>query len=207
MSYRINGKKEECHPVRTVQKTSTPGTIYLTNGEGCRLAFPCYYQEILPPVYVQHHCRDWHDHIGMPSPNHPDHICQDWEFAWHHRDGYGPTSHHAIHRRYFDDRHICDNYLNMDSLAPIHLIDEGYERIFVQVSDSVSGLTAKGWIDEEDDWLIRILVHANIPNLDKKFETKFAIRADNKSLNKIDTVFLGRLVVLPSAMITLPTGG
>lgn len=196
MSYRINEEKHEHKGNRTIEKTITPATFYITNGQEARLAFPCWYKEVFPPIPVQHHCRDWHDHIGWPSPNHPDHICQHWDFASH-------VCHHHGHK---DFCHHCDDFIDLSKLWPIHLIKEGYEDVTVQVGESIPGLKAKGSIDEKRDWIVRVWFSAMIPNLEKPYETKLAVRIHNEKLKKTDTVFLGKLIVLPAAMVTLPTG-
>lgn len=214
MGYRNDA--DCCHkpkPHRTVQKTTTPGTFYITNGQEARLAFPCWYKEIYPPLHAQHHCRQTHDHYGWPSPSHPDHSCQEHDFAHFTHPGCCDASHrHGIashHERKHDGIYHFDNcgdYIDLNKMHPIHLSGEGYEAVTVQVGEAKAGLAAKGWIDEKQDWVIRVWFKANIADLEEPYETKLAIRVGNTKLNKVDTVFLGRLVVLPAAMVTL-TGG
>lgn len=212
MGYRNDCDKHKHVPNRTIQKTTTPGTFYIVNGQEARLAFPCWYKEINPPAYAQHHCRDLHDHVGWPSPDHPDHSCQDHDFAYvrhfgcrdaSHRHGIGSHHESSVTRGNVAYDH-CGDYVSLQNLHPIHLLAEGYKDITVQVGDTKSGLAAQGWIDEGEDWIVRVLFKAMISDLDKPYVTRLAVRASNEKLNKIDTVFLGRLVVLPSAMTTLP---
>lgn len=143
---------------RTVENLTTPGTIYAANGSVATFAFPCYYQEIHPPIRAHRHCKDWHDHVGVPSPRHPDHSCQPYyEFAswWtgmHEIDpGFPDYHHHHNHWR----RHLR-HLLDMRSLIPIHLIDEGYENVYVAIHDKPSGLNAEGWIDQVHDNIIKV---------------------------------------------------
>lgn len=200
-------------PNRTVQKVTTPATFYVTNGQETRLAFPCWYNEILPPMHFRHHCRDLHDHIGWPDPQHVDRSCQEWDFAKHEphhgcRDSshrHAPSSAHVCKSGAMHHYHHCSDRLDLGRMHPIHLLKEGYEKITVQTSDVKSGLAAKGWIDESEDWVVRVWFKADIADLKKPFVTDLAIRANNDELKKIDTIFLGRLVVLPAAMSELPT--
>lgn len=212
MGYR-NDCEPHHHVERTIDKTTTPGTFYIVNGQEARLAFPCWYNEVEPPMYAWHHCRDLHDHVGWPSPDHPDSSCQESDYVWPrhfnckhatHRHDIG--SHYACNDKCSYDHHdFCSNYLNLDCLVPVHLLEEGYKDVIVQVDDKATGLSADGWIDEKEDWVIRVLFKAMMPDLEKPFVTKLAVRTSSEQLRKIDTVFLGKLVVLPSAMNTLPT--
>ena len=143
---------------RTVENLTTPGTIYVANGSIAVFAFPCYYQEIHPPIRAHHHCKDWHDHVGRPSPNHPDHSCQpahefaSWWTGMHEIDPIYPDyHHHPAHWR----RHLR-HYLDMRSLIPIHLTEEGYTEIEVTIKDKPEGITVRGWIDEYRDHVINV---------------------------------------------------
>lgn len=215
MGYRNDCEVHHHKSNRTVQKTTSPATFYVTNGQETRLAFPCWYKEIFPPVLAEHHCRDLHDHFGWPGPRHVDRSCQEWEYAHHEQHcGCLDSSHrHDIaakqDHRYGENYHFdfCGPYLDLGKLWPIHLTEEGYDKIIVQAGDAKSGISAKGWIDKDKDWVVRVWFKAAIPDLEKPFITSLAVRANNDVLNKIDTVFLGRLIVLPSAMVELPTTG
>lgn len=216
MGYRNDCEVHHHHePNRTVQKTTTPAVFYVSNGQETRLAFPCWYKEIFPPMHLRHHCRDLHDHEGWPEPRFPDHSCQDWDFACHEpHHGCHDSSHiHGIsaacaHRPEGDYHYDhCGCYLDLNKMHPIHLTKEGYNKIIVQVGESKIGLSAKGWIDKKQDWVVRVWFKANIADLERPFVTDLAIRANNDEINKIDTVFLGKLVVLPAAMVELPTTG
>lgn len=209
MGYR-KLEKPKHHGHRTVQKTTTPATFYITNGEECRLAFPCWYKEVFPPMNVVPHCRDSHDHHGWPEPKHPDRSCQDHDFARFHHHGchdathtHGPASQHLLRKEGWYHFDHCGDYLDMNKLHPIHLTKEGYELVTIQVGEDIDGLAAKGWIDDKTDWVVRVWFKANVRDLEKPMHTKLAVRVHNDELNKTDTVFLGRLVVLPAAMHTL----
>lgn len=213
MGYRNDCEVHHHKPSRTVQKTTTPATFYVTNGQETRLAFPCWYNEIFPPLRTHHHCRDLHDHVGWPRPRHVDKSCQDWEYAYventhcgcrdsSHIHGIAAESIRNAKGTYYFDR--CGNRLDLRRMYPIHLTAEGYKDVIVQVGDAKTGLASRGWIDDKQDWVVRVWFKANISDLEKPLITDLAVRVSNKELMKIDTVFLGKLVVLPSAMHELP---
>ena len=65
--------------------------------------------------------------------------------------GYPDYHHHRVHwRRRL--RHLLD----MRSLIPIHLLEEGYENVYVAIHDKPSGLDAEGWIDPVRDNIIKV---------------------------------------------------
>ena len=169
MLYRLDPKPPRPRH-RTVENLTTPGTIYAANGSIATFAFPCYYQEIHPPIRAHHHCKDWHDHVGVPSPNHPDRSCQPYyEFAswWtemHELDkGYPDYHHHPVHWR-----RRLRHFLDMRSLIPIHLLAEGYERVIIGIHDKPEGLEVKGWIDKRFDHVIKISFDLQIPEAELK---------------------------------------
>ena len=193
MSYRI-GNPPKPHGNRTVIDTTTPARFYITNGSTAMFAIPCYYQEIHKPVRAHIHNRHLHDHQGWPSPDHPDHICQLWapdikacKLGFHH-----------------ECSRTCKHYVDMDNLIPILLIDEGYTEISITLlTDKGERLNddrvfAYGFIDEDDQWVIRVQVAANDNDaVNHPVKYKMAVRAKCGEL--VDTVVVADLIVMPAA--------
>lgn len=207
MAYR-QIEQHHHHHNRTAQKLVTPARFYITNGSTFDLGLPCWYREIHPPIRARHHCRDWHDHVGQPDPMHPDHVCQDYDFAsvhchqpehpehgprpGHHPPPYAPH-HHDIHRHAF-------NRIDMAKLIPIHLLEEGYETVEVAFQPKISGLTAEAYIDEADDWVIRVHFVAQVDMEDfKPMSTKFAVRVYNGDKTDCDVAAIAEVIVMPAA--------
>lgn len=145
MGYR-KAPSPALHPRRTLQDTATPLHIYVKNGTSTDFAIPCWYKIVEPPREAIPHNRDIHDHIGWPTPEHPDHSCQSWDFAHSCCSlDHGPTcrSHH------------CSHYVNLGSMIPIHLRKEGYEDVKVILGEN-DGITATGEIDSTEDWIVRL---------------------------------------------------
>lgn len=189
MGYRI-GERKPKEPRRTVQGAASPSKVYMQNGATLDFAIPCWYIEAERPRPAHHHSRMHHDHVGWPAPDHPDHSCQDWDFA------------HSCCS--FDDgkrrKDICRRYLDMGLVTPIHLSEEGYDAISIAFADAPSGLTAHGSIDAEEDWVIRVLFSAKVEEAVKdRVEVPYTIFAKGTVLGKeaCDVVASGNLVVLP----------
>ena len=145
------------------------------NGAIMRVAFGCFYT-------LDGHDPKEHDYYGWPTPDSPDNICQVKPILnkWHpFRD-----SHRTI------------------KMEPIHLREEGYEDARVSIdNDSMSEhLDVNAWIDEEDDYIVRMSVKANFPTFyDKPIETKFTIFISNWINGTIDAVCHASIVVLPGS--------
>ena len=181
------------HGNRTAQKTTTPSTYYMENGTTFNLAIPCWYKELHTPIRYHHHCRFKHDHHGWPEPRHPDHSCQPHDFPkipCHNPE----RAHHHHHHHYVD----------MASVFPIHLTSEGYDEITVVFSDPVEGLSSVAYVDESDDWVIRIFFSAFVEEAtDKPYETRFIVKAgrDDESGHRVtDVVSRGKLKILPAPL-------
>lgn len=186
MGYRI-GEKKPHKPNRTMQDVATPSDIFIVNGETSRLAIPCWYYIIDPPIEAHPHSRMHHDHVGWPSPNHPDHICQRWDFA-HSCCGYDMHKHVCDH---------CHMYLDMDTMAPIHLTREGYTNAYISFDENISGLTSDCYIDEKEDWVIRVNLKAKCEKaIKEKQRIRFTVFVSNGS-DIIDIASTGFLTILP----------
>lgn len=123
MGYR-QLKPPEHHHRRDMDNKTTGGRIFLEPGTVAVFSIPCWYRMIGWPIQVHGHDRMWHDHIGWPSPDHPDHSCQAWDF-----DHSCCRHHHAV-----CEPKRCHDYIDMCKLAPIHLTKEGYEA-YAEVSE------------------------------------------------------------------------
>lgn len=194
MSYRIK-EKPKPKPRRTMENLSTPSKIYIQNGTYEYVAIPCWYVEVTPPLKAHPHCRQHHDHIGWPSPRHPDHICQAWDFA-HSCCSFDRHKHRC-------DR--CDKFIDMDRMIPIHLAKEGYDTVSVAFKDAPEGLSAEGYIDEKHDWIVRIKVSAECDSaIDEPVEVRYVVFASGtfeggREVN--DVVSRGIVKIIPGPYI------
>ena len=213
MGYRVHPTPPPPKPRRSTSAINTLSEHYITNGSRKQFAFPCFYQEVVKPRHAHLHDRHWHDHVGWPSPNHPDHICQigapqPYDLEWAER-------HHLAPFEFLIDPH---------NLIPIHLTEEGYDSFAVSWRESeehMPVMTAS--IDQEDDWVVRADVQVDLPEAIEEPKTfHFAITAQApgqtstktslplrpgeqaKTVTKTipprkDQVIVGKLVVLPAS--------
>lgn len=165
-SYRIDQPKPK-PPRRSLQKLTTPGTIYIHPIETVELAIPCYYMEMRPPIPARPHDRMVHDMLGWPWPDKPDCSCQEWDFDRHR---CRRTPHMKC-----DPPH-CKDYIDMRRLIPIHLREEGYSGVEVILNDSEGNIVdtdtieIEARIDETDDWIVRVSM---------MFDSYFSIAAED----------------------------
>lgn len=169
MGYRQLDKKPR-HPRRDFVDTATRNKVFVQNGVLSHLAIPCWYLEIFRPRHAVLHSIDLHDHIGWPDPDHPDHSCQDAHHGNlhdhpHHRNypghihpnhPYHPNIHY--HNGHWHDPHIL---LDLSKTFPIHLKEEGYTTVDVVFKDPPEGITASAFIDDTEDWVIRVDIDLN----------------------------------------------
>lgn len=195
MAYRLK-KTPPPRPRRTVVDTATPVKLYVHNGSTGDFAFPCWYQEVHHPLPGVLHDKHWHDHIGWPSPRHPGHSCQ----LWIPEPGYcAPDLHYecATH---------AHHYVDMSRVIPIHLTsaDEGYNSVSVAWVQQPQGITTTAWIDDDEDWIVRLNIACNDPNAKEEPQTyKLTVfvnaPASTGKPARHDIVVLAELTVLPSA--------
>ena len=206
MTYRM---KEHRHPVpqRSAVDITTPVKLYVHNGTISNFAFPCWYQEVLPPVPAIRHNRELHDHHGWPNPTHPDHICQLWI----------PEKGHCIHG-FSECKPHCKHFIDYKKVHPIHLLSEyeGYDPhpiIAFANEDSDDKIRIYGEIDEVEDWVVRLNVLAHDPDAVYKPQVhRFSVFLNRylgttkKSDRPVarDLVVLAELIVLPSAIDYYP---
>ena len=154
---------ERERPIRRVlQDTATRNRTFVQNGATAYLAVPCWYHEVRSPQHTHVHDREWHDHVGWPSPGHPDGSCQD---AYLLNKGMGgrPPYREAEGGWVHPGR-----YLDFSQFAPIHLIEEGYGEVEVAFDDPPAGLHGSGWIDGDSDWVVRFLIEPMCPSAVKE---------------------------------------
>lgn len=181
MGYRINHHPRPL-PHRGAVDIATPVKLTIHNGTTAHFAFPCWYYEVHKPIPAHPHNYHYHDHIGWPSPSHPDHVCQLWE-PDHNCCKLGHKHKCSLH---------CKNFLDFRGISPIHFLSdyEGYwdgedsdgnriglasvvwdtPEILDEEGDVVKealeppdGMTAQAWIDPIDDWVVRLLITAHDP--------------------------------------------
>lgn len=213
MAYRLHEPKRH-EPRRTIVDTATPLKLYMHNGTVSNFAFPCWYQEIYPPVPAVLHNRDLHDHFGWPSPTRPDRSCQLWI----------PEEGHCIHGMQECHPH-CRHYIDFRKVRPIHLLSEyeGYDKAFVRWVKEPNGIDYQAYIDPEEDWVVRLVVNCQDPNAveepqvykgtlfisaepgktEDTTSNKGLIKSSTEMVNnnyRTDIVALFELIVLPSAI-------
>lgn len=144
----------------------------IRNGAVMRISFACY--------YLNGHSPAFHDHIGWPAPDRVDDSCQS-------------VSNMKLHFP-FRNKTI--------DMIPIHLLEEGYVHASVAYEDEemAEHMTTRAWIDEDDDNIVRMSVHADFPTFhDKPLENRFTIFVANEDGTVIDSVCHGFVTVLPGA--------
>lgn len=141
------------------------------NGAIMRVSFACY--------YLIGHNPKLHDHVGWPSPGHPDAICQQVS----NMKLYGLKEKTA-------------------DLEKIHLLDEGYEDVAISFEDDelAQNLDCLLWIDEEDDNIIHLNVLANFQTFsDKPIDLRFTVFVKKPDDSAVDAVCHGMITVLPGS--------
>jgi hypothetical protein len=107
----------------------------------------------------------------------------------------------------------------MRTITPIHLRAEGYTRVEIAwiheryneeedyhyvESDTIppKGITAHGYIDEKDDWVVRAEFDIRDPSaLRHPRRYKIAVSAVDEGRGVSDIIVLAELVVLPAAYV------
>ena len=143
------------------------------NGAIARIAFGCYY-------LGNGHDPHYHDHKHWPTWDyHPGSICQmpppRNRFRW---------LRHGV---------IVD-------MERIHLIEEGYDQATVSYEDNTIAqhLSTKAWIDESDDYIVRMNIGANLDTFsDKPIDIRFTVFVSKSDGSARDAVCHGILTVLP----------
>lgn len=172
--------------------------IDVRNGGTTIVAFPCFYLEMEKPVdWHDHHV---HDHIGWPSPNHPDHICQKLP------DYTKPPYFNGVY-----------GYVDMDKVTPIHLIEEGYTQAILRMDSmdtaekvSSSSVNHRAYISEDEDWVVKIEFNPMLAEFkDKPIDFLFSLfvyspesmDGSSTTIGTYDEVVRAMLTVLPGNSI------
>lgn len=194
---------------RTMQKVSTPHRVYMHNGQIANLAIPCWYQEIHRPERVHIHDRKFHDHVGWPEPRRVDRSCQSTHHMDIHRMGgqmWWPGD--PVDSLYTDEPggwHWPHILLDPACCFPIHLTEEGYDHVKVLLG--AEGATASGWIDDDDDWIVRVMFTADAEDSQEPFTEPtvipFSVFAHAQEIDRLrrernDLLANGELVILPA---------
>lgn len=186
--YRIDAPRPRPRS-RTMQDTVTPGTIVVQAGTTGHMAIPLFYQEVRPPVHAVPHDRMLHDTLGWPTPERPDHSCQEWDFDRH-------CCRRTPHLKFCPPS--CERFVDLGRLYPIHLKEEGYTGVDVECQTDLVSVTAE--IDEDQDWVIRLTVDSEVDMITtKKRQTSIAVYV-KRGTDVRDLVTLVRVVVLPTAI-------
>lgn len=204
MAYRLHEHKKP-EQRRTAVDIATPIKLYVHNGTSANFAFPCWYQEVLPPVPAKLHNRSLHDYHGWPNPRHPDHSCQLW---------IPDRPHHCVHG-FKECSPFCKHYIDYKRVVPIHLTSdyEGYTGSEVAWVDKPEGITISSSIDDVEDWVVRVHVDCLDPAaLEEPQKYKFTVFVNNeddedRKMYRRDIVALAELIVLPSAYTTEVNNG
>ena len=187
-SYRIDGPRPRPKQ-RSMQDTATPGTVFVHQGTTAHLAIPCFYQEAHAPVHAVPHDRMLHDTLGWPTPERPDHSCQEWDFDRH-------CCRRTPHLKFCPPS--CERFVDLGRLFPIHLTEEGYDG--VEVEQQTGLVTVTGRIDPDQDWVVRLDVESDVDmSVTKPQRTSVAVyvtRGDDAR----DLVSLVKVIVLPVAI-------
>lgn len=163
MGYRFNDNppKPEDHLHR----------FAVRNGATAKIAFGCY--------YLMGHDSKMHDHVGWPSPDNPDHVCQ-------------IQSNFRLYG-------LKEKTVN---LQEIHLIEEGYTETSIEFDDQENAqyLDASTWIDEDDDNIVRVKIDTDFPMFeDKPIDMRFTVFVRNDEADVTDAVCHGMLTILPGS--------
>lgn len=196
MGYRLENPKPHV-PRRNLVDMTTPVKLHVSNGTLTHFAFPCWYQEIYPPVPAEIHDRMMHDHYGWPNPDNADHSCQLWIPEYGHDIHYGWPNH-----RMQECYPHCSHFIDFERTFPIHLLSEyeGYTDASVAwVEEEPDLILVEAHIDPVEDWVVR--VDMDIADKDAVFHPRvyhFSVYVN--SPERRDLVVLAELIVHPSAL-------
>jgi len=106
MAYRIIERpKPKREDFSNFQDVTSLSRFTITNGAISDVGVPCWYWIPQKHVRAFPHDRPLHDHLGWPTPTHPDHICQEGDMAYHpDRDRW-----HRNHPNVFGDEAYCEH--------------------------------------------------------------------------------------------------
>lgn len=207
LGYRIQPKKHKPR-VAAAHDVPTPGLITVKNGKVSIIGMPFWFYEIHRPERAFIHNRTLKDHLGYagdisqerdlarhPEPCHrpPEGLSP----LMHYQHGYHPSSNLHLHGRPDVCGPLCDQ-IDQRRLIPIHLREYGYE--FDVSFDEYDGLGMEVWIDEKDDWVVRLKITTNCPDaIDKPIKSRFSISGTADD-GRRDVIY-GRLQITPGLLV------
>ena len=165
MGYRFNDNPPK--PENNLPKYA------VRNGATLDLNFECYYLD-------QEGCHDpnYHDHIGWPSPDNPDAICQ-------------------MMPPHYPDPRIPGKPVLVNNKTEIHLEEEGYTQAIV-VFDDIEEASGVIGTAEIDDYIVKVHFDTNYPAFeDKPIDLRFTVFVSSPDAR--NAVCHGMLSVLPGS--------
>ena len=196
MPYRVNHPhlRPTHHRQRAVNDATTPSRIYINNGTSTHVVVPCYYLN-RPEMWHDHH---WHDHVGWPSPNHPDHCCQKpfdrWGPFWKHWP-WKTSKINFVKEKYEDGRIVWESEPE-NCVTAVRIANREKNEVEFDISvDDPNCVHSRG--------IYRFAVHVYCSedhvNHYVQDGTDFKMVSDYFPA-KNDIVYLGELVVLPAGL-------
>lgn len=186
MSYRIDQGPMPPGPSRSMQTATTPGHIYITNGDKDRIfAVPCTYTVVERAKRIQ-----------------------DKKMLDEYKKR--PSMQSCIIRRLHDDRLQVPIHFNKE----YYKINKDNEKEYYKFNVvchlekdedtgelTIPGLAMSGYIDDRQDWVIKLSISANCEKAIQKPETcKYSVIMTNEELGKTKTVLTGKITVLPAIL-------
>lgn len=171
MSYRILEKPPRPKPHRNVQTATTPGEIVVTNGGISKPAIYCTYVIVNDAKQIENK-----------------EVLKAFK-----RDKYAPSLRAEIDQTQERPIHLRQEYPNVEVETNLERNDDG--------SPKIEGLSISGYIDEQQDWVIRLVVTANCPEAETKPQhCLFTIIVKDDKLGIRQVAWTGTLIVLPGIL-------
>lgn len=178
------------------------------NGADNSFGVPCFYLEVEPPE--RWHDYHLHDHIGWPSPKHPDHICQmpiDFPYPYSREvfqyvdmDKAEPIHWKSNYENYDDNEATRIAYLTFDQADKTDSLASG---VYVTDLGEYTVTHACTIRDVPEDHVIDIDISIDGPAFNDKPQrllfTLFTALDKSGVVSKREVVLRGWLEILPSA--------
>lgn len=205
--YRIQQHKH-IPPIAKAHDVPTPSLITVKNGKVVEIGVPFWFYEIHDPERAFIHNRTLKDHLGYAG-----NISQERDLARHpepchrppeglspiphYQHGYHPSSNLHLHGRPDVCGPLCDQ-IDQRRLIPIHLPEYGYEWDITW--EPQEGLSMSCWIDEDEDWVVRLKIDTNCPDaVDKPLRSRFAMAGTADDGRR--TIISGLLQIVPGLVV------
>lgn len=176
MSYRIDYRHPKYEPHRNVQTATTPGEIIVTNGGISHTAIYCTYLIVDDSMRIENK-----------------EILEEFK-----HDKYAPSLRAELDSRQERPIHLRQEYPNVEVETNLERNEDGTQKI--------EGLSISGYVDEQQDWVIRLTVVANCPeaqSLDgegKPQHCHFTIIVKDDTMGIRQVAWTGTLIVLPGIL-------